>query len=316
MFYAIKHITRFRYSVPVSESVMEVRMQPRSDAGQRCRSFQLATSPRAAVTSHRDYLGNTIHHFDVPGRHTSLTLTAESLVEMQPAPEFPAALAPEDWDAIDGLTREQDHWDMLAPSHFARPCRELRDLAHELGLRRDGDPLSTLRELTARLYRGFDYAPDTTSVHSPIEDALRARRGVCQDFAHIMIALVRELGVPCRYVSGYLFHRHEDHDRSEEDASHAWVEALLPGLGWVGFDPTNNLLAGARHIRTAVGRDYADVPPTRGVFKGNATSELEVAVRVAPTDAPQPDEVELAPLGWQPPEPEAAELQAQQQQQQ
>jgi transglutaminase-like putative cysteine protease len=97
-----------------------------------------------------------------------------------------------------------------------------------------------------------------------------------------MIALVRSLGIPCRYVSGYLHHRAQDHDRSSDGATHAWVEALLPGLGWTGFDPTNNLLAGHRHIRTAIGRDYADVPPTRGVFKGEAQSQLSVSVSVEP----------------------------------
>jgi transglutaminase-like putative cysteine protease len=103
---------------------------------------------------------------------------------------------------------------------------------------------------------------------------------VCQDFAHIMIALVRRLGVPCRYVSGYLFHRVEDHDRSSDGATHAWIEALLPDLGWVGFDPTNNLIAGERHVRVAIGRDYFDVPPTRGVYQGVSAVRAELGVAV------------------------------------
>lgn len=134
-----------------------------------------------------------------------------------------------------------------------------------------------------------------------------------------MIALVRSLGIPCRYVSGYLFHRVEDHDRSEQDATHAWVEALVPGFGWVGFDPTNNLIAGERHIRTAIGRDYADVPPTRGVFKGRAESMLEVGVKVVPTERPIPEEeVDPQPTGVTQPfvEAEAIAIQQQQQQQQ
>ncbi len=137
-----------------------------------------------------------------------------------------------------------------------------------------------------------------------------------------MITLVRQLGVPARYVSGYLFHRSGEHTRSTEGATHAWVEALLPELGWVGFDPTNNVVANDRHVRTAVGRDYADVPPSRGVFKGSVTSELTVKVRVAPSDAPPPVEEESpAPEEWreaiqeEPPEP-AVEAQQQQQQQQ
>ena len=119
-------------------------------------------------------------------------------------------------------------------------------------------------------------------MNSPIEVSLDARQGVCQDFSHIMIAAVRGLRIPCRYVSGYLYHDELHHDRSAEGATHAWVEALLPGLGWIGFDPTNGVITGTRHIRTAVGRDYADVPPTIGTMKGRAETELQVRVRVAP----------------------------------
>jgi transglutaminase-like putative cysteine protease len=128
-------------------------------------------------------------------------------------------------------------------------------------------------------------------VDSPIDDALRARRGVCQDFAHIMTALVRQLKIPCRYVSGYLFHEDKSHDRSPAGATHAWVEAYLGDLGWVAFDPTNDLVGCDRHVRVAVGRDYADVPPTRGVYKGEAESELSVMVAVSPVDAPEPEEL-------------------------
>jgi transglutaminase-like putative cysteine protease len=165
-------------------------------------------------------------------------------------------------------------------------------------------------------------------VDSPIDEALATREGVCQDFAHIMIALVRGLGIPCRYVSGYLHHREQDSDRSTPDATHAWVEAFLPHLGWVGFDPTNDLIAQDRHIRTALGRDYADVPPTKGIFRGRANSDLYVAVHVtASTQAPALDQELPIPEDWsmlvekaQTPPPPPAEplllIQAQQQQQQ
>jgi transglutaminase-like putative cysteine protease len=152
-------------------------------------------------------------------------------------------------------------------------------------------------ELNEAIYKLFAYVPNSTKVDSPIEDALRTRQGVCQDFAHIMIALVRGLQIPCRYVSGYMFHREKtdggeiENDRSVEGASHAWVEALVPRLGWVAFDPTNNLVGGDRHIRVAIGRDYADVPPTRGVYKGEAQSELSVAVTVSPADSVAPEPV-------------------------
>jgi transglutaminase-like putative cysteine protease len=154
-------------------------------------------------------------------------------------------------------------------------------------------------------------------VDSPIDHAIETRKGVCQDFAHIMTALVRHVRIPCRYVSGYVCSSAEHTDRSRDGASHAWVEALLPDLGWVGFDPTNNLIANDRHIRTAIGRDYADVPPTKGIFKGNAASDLTVSVRVAPSGAPPPPETELSkPPQWEEAaESEAVDVQQQQQQQ-
>jgi transglutaminase-like putative cysteine protease len=190
-------------------------------------------------------------------------------------------------------------------------------LGNKLGVKRRDDPLRVLCELNTSLFHWFDYVPKSTNVDSPIDQAIESHKGVCQDFAHVMIALVRGLGIPCRYVSGYLFHRDSDQDRSSEGATHAWVEALLPGLGWVGFDPTNNRLAGDRHIRTAIGRDYADVPPTRGVFKGTVDSELSVGVRVAPSDALPPLEEEMnVTEDWStylPPEQEAQQQQQQQQ---
>jgi transglutaminase-like putative cysteine protease len=186
---------------------------------------------------------------------------------------------------------------MLLPSHFAQFNPPLKHLAQELGAERRGNPLGLLMELNEVIYKLFAYVPNSTKVDSPIEDALRTRQGVCQDFAHIMIALVRGLQIPCRYVSGYMFHREKtdggeiENDRSVEGASHAWVEALVPRLGWVAFDPTNNLVGGDRHIRVAIGRDYADVPPTRGVYKGEAQSELSVAVTVSPADSVAPEPV-------------------------
>jgi transglutaminase-like putative cysteine protease len=296
MYYSILHKTRFRYSAPVSESISEVRMHPRSEGPQRCLQFKLSTSPTARVSSYQDCYGNAVHHFDIPGAHRQLTITAESIVVFTELPPPPAALGADAWAELDALTESEDVWDFLAPSHFARPTPQLDELARELDVRRRADPLSLLREITERIYASFDYAPQATRVDSPIDEALAARRGVCQDYAHVMIALVRPLGIPCRYVSGYLFHRLEDHDRSAQDATHAWVEALLPGLGWVGFDPTNTRIAGERHIRAAIGRDYADVPPTRGVFKGSAESTLEVGVKVSPTEFLVPDE-DLLPAG-------------------
>ncbi|MBV8571362.1 MAG: transglutaminase family protein [Acidobacteriaceae bacterium] len=321
MFYAIRHFTRYRYSRPVWQSVMEVRMHPRSENSQRCFTFQLSVSPRARIFSHTDHLGNIIHHFDIPEQHEQLTIIADALVDVDSPAPLPDSLGEHSWKELDELIEREDYWDMLMPSHFARTSPELEAFGREIGVsNRDGrDPLELLRQLNSDLYRSFEYVKASTSVDSPIEDALTARQGVCQDFAHIMIALVRNLRIPSRYVSGYLHHDSEHVDRSAEGATHAWVEALLPGLGWIGFDPTNNLLAGERHIRTAIGRDYADVPPTKGIMKGRAKTDLQVRVRVSQSEAVLPPDQEFAAdEEWSQflATDHEAELRAQQQQQQ
>jgi transglutaminase-like putative cysteine protease len=299
MFYSIRHLTKFRYATPVSESVMETRMHPRSEGYQRCLTFHLSVSPRCRAFSYRDYLGNQVHHFDIPGQHSQLVIIAEALVELQPPPSIPDAITPDAWGELDALVMNGDYSEMLLPSEFANPTPSLLKLGTQLNIRRRDDPLTVLRELNSALYSSFEYALKSTRVDSPIDDAIRNRQGVCQDFAHIMIALVRSLRIPCRYVSGYLHRRVQDHDRSAEDATHAWVEALLPQLGWIGFDPTNDLLAGDRHLRTAIGRDYADVPPTKGIFRGRTASELSVAVRVTASEtAPEFDQGLPVPADW------------------
>lgn len=324
MFYFIRHLTKFRYVTPVSESVMEARMHPRGEGAQHCLTFHLSVSPRCRVFSYRDHLGNNIHHFDIPGQHSQLVIVAESLLEMHPASSLPQTLPRDAWGELDAAVQGGDYWDMLLPSEFAKPTPALVELAGQLSLSRRDDPLGLLRELNQRLYEWFEYVPRSTKVDSPIDEALQNRSGVCQDFAHIMIALVRSLQIPCRYVSGYLHRRTEDRDRSIEDATHAWVEAFLPPLGWVGFDPTNCLVTSDRHIRTAIGRDYADVPPTKGIFRGHTASELSVAVRVSASEiAPELDQSFPVPEEWsvlvekaqEPPPPPPVAQAAQQQQQ-
>jgi transglutaminase-like putative cysteine protease len=300
MFYSIRHLTKFLYSNSVSESMMETRMHPRSDHNQRCLTFHLSVSPRCRVFGYRDHLANHVHHFDIPGQHGQLVIVAESLVEVQPSLPIPTFLGPEAWDELDAMVEKGDYWEMLFPSEFCTPTPLLDQLAIDLDVRRRDDPLVVLHELNEKIYRYFDYVPKSTKVDSAIDVALESRKGVCQDFAHVMITLIRsKLRIPCRYVSGYLYHGESDQDRSAHSATHAWIEALVPQLGWVGFDPTNHLVAGDRHIRTAIGRDYADVPPTHGMFRGRAASELTVAVRVTPSEGtPLLDQELPVPEDW------------------
>src|SRR5262245_30286443 len=288
MRYSIRHITRFTYESPITESVMETRMQPRTDTLQRCLQFNLLTTPSARVMTYRDHDNNLVHHFNIPGRHSRLTVTAEALVESMTMRPLPHRLGPAAWSRLDAMAASGQWWEYLAPSAFVKEADALDAFRTEIGLERGNDPLVMLRRLMGEMYARFEYSPRSTRVDSAIDDGLEARKGVCQDLAHIFLSLIRPLGIPARYVSGYLFQAAGSHDRSTDGATHAWVEVLLPDLGWIGLDPTNNLISDDRHIRVAVGRDYADVPPTRCVFKGISTvrSELSVSVAVGPALSP------------------------------
>lgn len=296
MFYAIRHFTRYRYSRSVWQSMMEVRMHPRSEGNQRCFVFQLSVNPRARIFGYTDSYGNLVHHFDLPSRHGQLTIISDALVNIDPQPEIPEVQNYDGWQELEELIEKRDYWDMLMPSYFARSSPELEQLAVEIGAteRKGRSPLAFLRDIASGVNRSFSYVKKSTAVNSPIEDALRSRQGVCQDFAHIMIALVRNARIPCRYVSGYLYHSSETAHPASDGATHAWVEALLPNIGWVGFDPTVDRLASEKHIRTAIGRDYADVPPTMGMMKGKADTQLQVRVRVTPSQAVLPPDEEFA----------------------
>lgn len=317
MFYKIFHLTKFEYSEPVTESVMEVKMSPRTDNLQNCLQFALTLKPFTHFSVFQDFHGNFIHFFDIPKKHTHLEIKAESLVEVFQPADLPETVDFETWNEIDKLTFHEEFWEFTQPSRFAKPTDALISLFKELEIDRNTDVLSILRKINSALFEKFEYSTDATHVDSPIDEAITKRSGVCQDFANIMIALARELKIPCRYVSGYLFHRDDDRSHIAQDATHAWVEAFIPKLGWIGFDPTNNLVCGERHIRVAVGRDYADVPPTRGIFKGNADSALSVAVRVTTADAKEIEtkkETFLKPIIFQSSVQRQADIQAQQQQ--
>ncbi len=284
-YYTVHHHTRYRYDSEVSESTMEVRMQPRTDRQQRCLNFILEVWPHAQVLATNDCMQNAIHYFDIPRRHSELVLRAQALVLVQESDPLPEDLEASTWTELEDASATGQHWDWLTPSSFARPTALLSEFAEEVGFGKSPDPLSAMFELNQKIHAALEYTPQSTAVDSPIDTALENRRGVCQDFSHIMIALLRRASIPARYISGYIF---QDSERNEEKdmsgASHAWVEAFLPGTGWIGFDPTNNTHVSDNHIRIAVGRDYADIPPTRGTYKGNARSELTVGVHISETE--------------------------------
>ena len=275
--YTISHRIRFDYDAPIHSEVTSLHLCPIRDRVQVVRSFSIHTDPDGSLFEFVDPFGNTGHFLDRAGAHDRLEIVARSNVEVGPVYAVPERLEPGTWKALREAAGDVDLWPMLHASTFVRSSPTLERFVAEHRLEAGDDPLVGARALRAELYRLFDYVPGTTTAQSPIEAILETGQGVCQDYAHVMAAILRGWGIPCRYVSGYLAPRETDLARAE---SHAWVEAWFPGPGWLGFDPTNDTEGDERHVRVAVGRDYADVPPTRGVFHGFAQSKLETEVIV------------------------------------
>jgi transglutaminase-like putative cysteine protease len=282
MLLEIRHVTEYHYAGDVRESVMELWMQPQKSGSQRLVSFELDVDPPARLFSYADSFGNAVYHFDVPQPHQSLRIEARSAVETNPPLDLPEEMDMAEWARLKSEFVMADGFEFLQPWGFAvsTPALEAFVAAKGLDELRALDPLTAVRRLNQVLFESFDYVPGATEADSPIDLALESASGVCQDFSHIMLAVCRSWGIPARYVSGYLFTDSSEGDRSDPDATHAWVEVFLPSLRWVGFDPTNNVLAGERHVSVAIGRDYSDVPPSRGVYKGDEDSQLVVGVSV------------------------------------
>jgi transglutaminase-like putative cysteine protease len=261
----IQHTTLFSYEGPIAEAYTEMRLAPTDDAGQRRTSFHLVTEPRGDVMRYPDRYGNEVHYFDVLRPHDKLKVTARS--EVHTADVFV--------DERRDLS-PLDRYDFSTPSPYAPMDAMFRELAEPCVLHVNA--AGTALALMNKVHLALAYVPGATDVKTRADEALSLGRGVCQDFAHVMLSACRSIGLPARYVSGYL-NTPGTTDR-EDAASHAWVDVFAPDEGWISLDPTHNCRQNANYVRLAVGRDYADVPPTRGVFKGNATEQMEVSVRV------------------------------------
>lgn len=260
---SIEHVTTLSYDNPINEAHTEVRLKPSDAGGQRCLSFKLTTEPvNATVLAYIDEFGNDVRYFDWLQPHTRLTIavTSEVLTSAVFDPGQRELTPLEDYD--------YRHPTIYAPADEAI-CRFAGP--HVV----DGDPLGTARALMEAIFRSVKYERGATDVKTTADDVIRLGRGVCQDFAHLMIAACRCQGIPARYVSGYLY---DPAFFGDSAATHAWVDVFIPGQGWVSLDPTHNCEQNERYVRVAIGRDYADAPPTRGVFKGNARETLDVRV--------------------------------------
>lgn len=255
----IRHETTFTYDRPVSEAYTEMRLRPLDAGGQRCLSFSLRTDPRGEVVHYRDRFGNDVGAFDVLGPHERLQVSA--LSEVSTAPVF----APDP----ERLTPLDAH-DYLMPTAYAPFHERVTAFAAD---QLAAGPRDTAEALMAAVRGALRYEKGATDVTTTAAEALERGGGVCQDFTHLFLAACRSRGLPARYVSGYLH-------APEAAASHAWADVYLPEEGWLSLDPTHGVAQTASYVRVAVGRDYADVSPTRGVHKGQAIEALEVKVSV------------------------------------
>jgi transglutaminase-like putative cysteine protease len=289
--YRVEHRTRYRYGAPVTTGLTIANLLPRATASQTLHHASVTSDPVADHThTHVDAFGNLTTFLAIERRHEQLEVIATSEVTVEPERWPPEGLLAPPWDAVEGMLASDSTDDGL----LARACRldsplvacpaELRDYATPSF--RAGRPLDeAVRDLSHRIHDDFAFDPDFSDVSTPLSDVLEARRGVCQDFAHLAIACLRSVGLPGRYVSGYL---ETEPPPGEDrlvgaDASHAWCATYAPGFGWLAMDPTNDQVPPDRHVVVAWGRDYADVAPVRGVVFGPAThQELTVAVDVVP----------------------------------
>lgn len=288
MTYNILHRTLYDYTAPVTVSHHVARLEPRANTVQAQESFSLKIFPEPTLRKDRmDYFGNQLCLFSIQEVHTKLEVISHSRVtvrrETPPAPETSPA-----WEEVAALFRDPVSPEVVEPYQFVfdspqvRASFELADYALESFL--PGTPLLVgVRELTRRIFKDFKYDSKATTVATPLEEVVQKRRGVCQDFAHLGIACLRSLGLPARYVSGYLRTRPPEGKPRlvGADASHAWFGVFCPGANWVDFDPTNNVQPDEEHITVAYGRDFGDVSPVAGIITGGGKHEVKVSVDVA-----------------------------------
>ena len=290
MTYTILHRTLYEYAAPVTVSHHVARLEPRATAVQARESFSLKVFPEPTLRKERaDYFGNRLCFFSIQEVHRKLEIITHSRVSVQ-REKLPPADASTAWETVAALFRDPVSPDVVEPYQFVfdsqqvRGSFELADYAR-VSFGKDTPLLMGVADLNRRIFTDFKYDPKATTVATPLEEVLKARRGVCQDFAHLGIAFLRSLGLPARYVSGYLRTRPPEGQPRlvGADASHAWFSVFNPGSGWVDFDPTNNIQPAEEHITVAYGRDFGDVSPVAGILTGGGRHSVKVSVDVTGT---------------------------------
>ncbi|MDE1171322.1 MAG: transglutaminase family protein [Verrucomicrobium sp.] len=316
MKFRIVHTTQYEYSAPAIECYSELRVRPRNTLRQVITDHVTEVVPRVPLEVFVDYWGNWGESLSVPFRHQRLSVTSRCTVETRP---FHDPIGGLDLSVSEAahlcLPKRRELYDFLMPSELVQIPPEVEEMAR-VHLPPQASFTPSILALNEYIYRNFKYQPGATTVSTPVAEVIAKRRGVCQDFAHLFIAVLRAAGIPARYVSGYietesqaeasqaghdLLARHGGSKARDPlndplvgaTASHAWLEFCAPNGIWVGIDPTNNMLESERHVQIGIGRDYADVPPLRGVFKGARKQVLSVKVTVARTPGEDADPAAL-----------------------
>jgi transglutaminase-like putative cysteine protease len=279
MNFAIRYLTSYRYDADVVDNLNSLRVKPAANSRQRCDEFSVRLDPEVRLHRHTDYFGTEVVEFEVSRPHRALTIDVRARVSTQQPPEPPRA----PWEALSEPAYREAAGEFLLQTDDAPAHPTLGELLATI--RSASTPLAAVMLMSELVPDRFEYRKGATYVDSKVEDLLEAGAGVCQDFVHLGLCLLRHLGIASRYVSGYLFAAGAGNgsDESVEVDTHAWIEALLPVLdggepAWVGGDPTNRRLAGEYHVKIGHGRHYIDVPPVKGVYRGTAASELEARV--------------------------------------
>jgi transglutaminase-like putative cysteine protease len=275
MLLELTHHTVFNYSEPVRMTYLEFRLTPLTDASQHLLQHRQRVSPQRPVRQYVDALGNTVSYLNLPGAAEQIEVVFDSIVETYPTRFRGSGLPLRERSAAAEVMLH----DYLQPTSLTLWSGELLEFARPLEALRGAPPAEAAEAIRQTIYSGFRYRRAVTTASSPVEDMLRQRAGVCQDFAHLMIASCRYLGFAARYISGYVLPEEPD---GEPLASHAWCEIFDPENGWFGVDPTHNMVVEERYVRLGVGRDYRDVPPNRGLYVGTAKEDLRVQVEIVP----------------------------------
>ena len=278
--FTIIHTTIYSYMSARQSSVMALCMKPRQNEYQTLEHYELSVNPDTFVDQDTDCFGNTHHFFDLHRPHSNLTVSSIAKVRLIDRSQALAIESPCTWSDVYPLESTIQHWDYLQLTNLTRTKIDLDGWLSEQGGIDYANPFSFLKSLERCLSQVINYRPGSTTIETTVDELLERHEGVCQDISQLMIAISRSRGIPAKYVMGYLYVVPGESQRVVANATHAWVECFLPGFGWYPFDPTNPDVSSNCRVKVACGRDYRDVPPTKGVSIGDGEATMDVNVSV------------------------------------